>query len=37
MEAMSERETNYTLSGHVQVDDASMSNQEISGGKAGEA
>ena len=35
MEAMSERETNYTLSSHAQVNDASMSDQEIRGGKAG--
>lgn len=34
MEAMSERETKYTLSGQVQVDDAYLGG-ELSGGKAG--
>ena len=34
MEAMSERETNYTLSGQVQIDDAYFGG-ELSGGKAG--
>jgi len=35
MEAMSERETNYTLSGQIQVDDAYFGG-ELSGGKAGQ-
>jgi hypothetical protein len=34
MEAMSERETKYTLSGQVQIDDAYLGG-ELSGGKAG--
>ena len=34
MEAMSERETKYTLSGQVQIDDAYFDG-ELSGGKAG--
>ena len=34
MEAMSDRETHYTLSGQVQVDDAYFGG-ELSGGKAG--
>ena len=34
MEAMSERETKYTLSGQVQIDDAYFGG-ELSGGKAG--
>lgn len=34
MEAMSERETHYTLSGHIQIDDAYLGG-ELSGGKAG--
>ena len=34
MQSMVEREASYTLSGHVQVDDAYLGG-ELSGGKAG--